>query len=492
MLHRVLRGIPLRLIPIAWQTSKLGIIWNLLMRKITIFIALIFVYLFHTSPVSSQDRPEEPVYIVQSGDTLTSIAIKFGISLNDLSEANSLTNLNALNVGDRLVIPGLEGVTGTLALQTVPLGENLYNISKKLQIPLDMLTRLNRITSPTEIYAGVELILPEPEADAILVPSIVMREGQSLLESSVKAGLNPWLLAQTNDLSGTWDAVAGESLYTKAIEAESVDTNNSGPLITELIVDPLPLVQGKTTTIIVKTTGPIDLSGTLIDQDLHFFQQQPGEYIAFAGIPALHETGLSEISIQATSEDEEIINIQQMIFLSPGLFSNESIVGVEASTIDPAVIMREDQTLAELQVVTPERYWSGSFAWPVDEPCPSSRFGNRRSYNSGQYFYYHTGLDFTVCAQNLNIYAAAPGTVVFSGPLEIKGLFTVIDHGWGVYSGYAHQSELFVKFGDRVETGQLIGLIGNTGRSVGPHLHWEVWVNGIQVDPLDWILNTYP
>jgi murein DD-endopeptidase MepM/ murein hydrolase activator NlpD len=259
-----------------------------------------------------------------------------------------------------------------------------------------------------------------------------------------------------------------------------------------LIVDPLPLVQGKTTTITVSTTQPVDLTGTLAGQTLHFFETEAGQYVAFAGISALQETGLSEIVLQATTPGGSPFDIQQMIFLSPGFFTNESVVGVEASTIDAEVILREDQALAELQVINPVRQWTGIFNYPVDEPCPSSRFGNRRSYNSGQYFYYHTGLDFTVCAQNLNIYAAAPGKVIFSGPLEIKGNFTVIDHGWGVYTGYAHQSEQFVKAGDRVEARQLIGIIGNTGRSVGPHLHWEVWVNGIQVDPLDWVSRTYP
>jgi murein DD-endopeptidase MepM/ murein hydrolase activator NlpD len=92
----------------------------------------------------------------------------------------------------------------------------------------------------------------------------------------------------------------------------------------------------------------------------------------------------------------------------------------------------------------------------------------------------------------LNIYASAPGTVIFAGPLEIKGGFTVIDHGWGIYSGYAHQSEFFVKPGDWVEAGQLIGIIGNTGRSIGPHLHWEIWVNGVPVDPLDWVDRVFP
>jgi murein DD-endopeptidase MepM/ murein hydrolase activator NlpD len=84
------------------------------------------------------------------------------------------------------------------------------------------------------------------------------------------------------------------------------------------------------------------------------------------------------------------------------------------------------------------------------------------------------------------IRAPAPGVVVFAGPLTVRGNTTYIDHGWGVYSGYFHQSEIFVRPGDRVETGDLIGMVGGTGRVTGAHLHWEIWVGGVPVQPLDW------
>ena len=91
-----------------------------------------------------------------------------------------------------------------------------------------------------------------------------------------------------------------------------------------------------------------------------------------------------------------------------------------------------------------------------------------------------------------DIYAAAPGKVVFTGPMLLHGNTTLIDHGWGVYSLYAHQSEFLVQEEQQVSAGVLIGRVGSTGRSSGPHLHWEIWVGGIQVNPLDWVDNTYP
>jgi murein DD-endopeptidase MepM/ murein hydrolase activator NlpD len=104
---------------------------------------------------------------------------------------------------------------------------------------------------------------------------------------------------------------------------------------------------------------------------------------------------------------------------------------------------------------------------------------------------FHTGLDFGG-GDGLPITAPAAGQVVFAGPLTVRGNATIIDHGWGVYSGFWHQSAIQVQVGQMVEQNEVIGLVGGTGRVTGAHLHWELWVNGIQVDPLDWLIDTYP
>jgi murein DD-endopeptidase MepM/ murein hydrolase activator NlpD len=174
---------------------------------------------------------------------------------------------------------------------------------------------------------------------------------------------------------------------------------------------------------------------------------------------------------------------------------------VDPSTIDPSVTKPEDaQWTALAGPATPQKYWNEPFQLPSPLPkdyclesgdCWTSRFGNRRSYNGGPYSFFHTGLDIAG-GEGTEIFAPAPGVVVFAGPLTVRGNATMIDHGWGVYSGYMHQSEIKVKVGDRVEEGQVIGLVGGTGRVEGPHLHWEVWVGGVQVDPLEWLESSFP
>ena len=76
---------------------------------------------------------------------------------------------------------------------------------------------------------------------------------------------------------------------------------------------------------------------------------------------------------------------------------------------------------------------------------------------------------------------------LMSKTLDIRGTTTIIDHGIGIFTGYWHQQESAVSVGQKLASGDLIGYVGNTGLSTGPHLHWEVWINGNQVNPLEWM-----
>ena len=76
--------------------------------------------------------------------------------------------------------------------------------------------------------------------------------------------------------------------------------------------------------------------------------------------------------------------------------------------------------------------------------------------------------------------------------LNIRGNATLIDHGWGLFTLYAHQQGTLVSPGEIVAGGQVIGTVGSTGRSTGPHLHWEVWLNGVNVDPMQWVQEIFP
>lgn len=112
----------------------------------------------------------------------------------------------------------------------------------------------------------------------------------------------------------------------------------------------------------------------------------------------------------------------------------------------------------------------------------TSGFGPRRDPIHGQ-ARMHKGLDLAA-PMGTPIHAVRPGTVTFAGPSGGHGNFIIVDHGGGVVTRYAHCSTIGVKVGDRVERNDVIGAVGSTGHSTGPHLHFEVYVNGDAVDPL--------
>jgi len=459
-------------------------------RAIACILALTLLFSV-PSTVKAQQQISNPVYVVQEGDTLNLIAVRFGISTNDLIRANNIANPNLLAAGTELIIPGLEGVSGKLVTQIVPLGQNLVDISRQNQIPMTMLNRLNRITSPLEVFAGISLIIPQDDQRQLLMGKTALDSQQSLFELAILQNTTPWQLMQNNQLQHEWEALPGELLYRPGSNDQQ---NPLSPLVADLQVSPLPLTQGGTTVVRLKTLQPVNVSASLAGLTLQFFQIAPNEYVALQGIHAMATPGLSALVLKASSADgQQNFEIDQPLLLKAGNYGQDPTLQVDPKTIDPANTKPEEDLVANtVKTASPTRLWEGKFRVPVDEPiCIKSWYGNRRSYNNGPYTYFHTGVDYGVCA-NLNVYAAAPGVVVYAGPLTVRGNATIIDHGWGVYSGYWHQKDILVKVNDRVTAGQLIGQIGGTGRANGPHLHWEIWVNGIQVQPINWLDNAYP
>lgn len=117
----------------------------------------------------------------------------------------------------------------------------------------------------------------------------------------------------------------------------------------------------------------------------------------------------------------------------------------------------------------------------------SSIFGYRTSPFTGLREF-HNGLDIAT-REGTPILAAADGVVTFAGTKGLMGKLIVIDHGYGMVTRYAHIHKMLKKRGDAVKKGDTIALVGNTGRSTGSHLHYEVHLDGIPVNPAKYILN---
>ena len=124
--------------------------------------------------------------------------------------------------------------------------------------------------------------------------------------------------------------------------------------------------------------------------------------------------------------------------------------------------------------------------WPV-QGWVSSKFGFRPSPFSGRRVF-HEGLDIAA-RYGLPVRATAKAIVVYAGEKAGYGKIVTIDHGYGYMTRYGHNSSLTVKAGDKVEKGDVIAKAGSTGRRTGPHVHYEVLVNGIPVNPQKFIIN---
>ena len=127
----------------------------------------------------------------------------------------------------------------------------------------------------------------------------------------------------------------------------------------------------------------------------------------------------------------------------------------------------------------PPKQGTGTFIYPVTGAKLTSRFGMRWGRM-------HYGIDLAI-ATGTKIRASDGGTVIFSGYSGSYGYVVKIDHGGGFVTVYAHCSKLHVKVGEKVYQGQHIANVGSTGRSTGPHCHFEVQYLGVQKNPLNYL-----
>lgn len=214
----------------------------------------------------------------------------------------------------------------------------------------------------------------------------------------------------------------------------------------------------------------------------------PGNYIGLIGIDALLEPGQYTLTLTATNTTGAIDVGEKSILIKSGRYITEKVkIATKLSNlIDPDLNAKE---AAEVRAVyngqTPEQWWTAPFRQPARGRL-ASQYGPHRIYNGVDLGSYHAGMDFSAVA-GTPVFAAAPGRVVMVKQLDIRGNMIIVDHGRGVFTGYCHLSKTLVKVGQMVDVGEKIGEVGTTGRSQGNHLHFELAVGGITVEPSYWM-----
>jgi murein DD-endopeptidase MepM/ murein hydrolase activator NlpD len=465
------------------------------MPRLNSFLCLIACMLILIPAGGTFAQSAGPTYIVQEGDSIWGIAQAFAVDPEALAAVNNLGNGGVIYPGMSLVIPGFEGVSGVLETRPVAFGEDLKSLSLRYGLDEADLARLNRVVSPERLYLNQPLIVPVSDSGGLSVPAgrqVMPLAGESALETAVRLGESPWQMrAYNRELDKMWQLPDVPQL----VPGGASPPTSLPASISSAQVSPDILVQGRSAEIHFATQSTLWLQGSFDQWRLHFNTVDDTHQVALQGVYALLTPGMYDMELEIFDHEG---GSRQFVFVQPvevasGGYPSDPILEVPPETIDPAVTGPEDDLVASVvSQVTPERQWNSTFAFPgpYTKSFPSL-FGSRRNYNGTGYTHYHSGLDF-YGGTGTPITAPAAGRVVLAEHLTVRGNATIIDHGWGVFTAYFHQSEIDVKVGDQVAEGQTIGLVGATGRVTGPHLHWEVWVGGVPVNPLEWTAQTFP
>lgn len=203
------------------------------------------------------------------------------------------------------------------------------------------------------------------------------------------------------------------------------------------------------------------------------------------GVDLEKAAGKYEWKVSWAGKEGQPVSCSALVTVSKGRFPTEQLK-VEKQFVQPDPEQQkraeEDQKKmrAIFDTVTPERLWDGPFHMPLKDAATGGNFGRRRILN-GQARSPHAGVDFPAL-KGTAVFAAQRGKVVVAEDLYYSGNTVVIDHGYGIYTLYAHLSEMEVKAGDLVESKAEIGKVGATGRVTGPHLHWGLTVQHARVN----------
>ena len=386
-------------------------------------------------------------HVVRPGDTLTSLAVRYGTSVEAILAANDLSDPNLIVVGQRLRIPlpvgSGEEKEAVPLVHVVQPGETVSALASRYGTTVAAIARANGLADPSRIRSGERLLIP----------------------------------------------VAAPGLSVTLPEPVKV-----------LSVSPPAPVQGQTLTIRVEASRPLTLTGSFDGHALRWVAEEMGAgdtwcYWALAGVHALAEPGPYSLDVKALDAEGRERTLHTEVMVQAGSFEAEHIVLPPAVSklLAPELLRRERERLAVIWAESAAQpLWEGRFVAPVRALWPiTSRFGTRRVYDGGSVSGYHAGVDYGA-KQGALVRAPAAGRVVLAEPLTVRGNAIILDHGAGVHTGYWHLWQIFVKEGDEVAQGDPLGRVGHTGLSTGDHLHWELRVGGVAVDPLQWTREVIP
>ena len=504
---------------------------NQFCRRYLIIFIIAVCAVSSTALAQEQSNSIFTVHVVQRGENLFRIALQYDLFAEQVAEANGITDSNSITVGQRLIIPLATTSSDQRLTHTVSAGETLASIAAAYSmVEADLLT-LNNLETAQSIYVGQELIIVAgaaesevstsanpPDAAATVAESVAVsapassggtghsfarlgdpveaflhtvKSGDTLFEIALRYSQTVEGLARENNLLDPGLLRVGQQLIIPGIQLPRL-AQDLPAAVEAFTVDPLVPENGRSVKIELITSESASIRGQFLGQELHVIKREDGRrHNITVGIPMFTDKAIYQLSLEMQLDDGTAVPIAANLQVIGGGYGYQTITISDSDLLAPAVEEEEIALLASLMTeFSPERWWNNSLSLPA-AAAMNAVFGTLRSYNGSEYDRYHRGVDFAG-APGTAVLAAANGKVVMVDRLHIRGNTTVIDHGWGVYTLYAHQQEALVQVGEMVASGQVIGAVGSTGRSTGPHLHWELWLNGVNVDPLQWVQEIFP
>lgn len=244
------------------------------------------------------------------------------------------------------------------------------------------------------------------------------------------------------------------------------------------------LAQGNLGRLQVSGENIVEVHAAFLDHQYLLQADEKGIFEGLVTVPIESQTGLFRLSILVIYRDGTQEYFAKSVRVNWGEFPEE-IINLPLNLQDlssPEYALDELDLLAHLtSQISEGNTWDTLTLPPY--PRLSSRFGLYRRFNATSWER-HTGIDYPNTI-GTPVPVIADGIIALVQTFPIRGNYILVDHGGGLFSGYAHLSAILVEVGDTVQVGDLIGEIGSTGRSSGPHLHLEIALSGAWVDPLE-------
>jgi len=398
---------------------------------------LILVLLAILQPDQAAAQSPNDTYVVKQGDTLASIAADLGIPLEVLAATNQIADVNLLDVGQILLLPRGAARRSVVARP----GDTIQTIAEREGLSDLQLAILNGTTPTARLFPGQPIRLLQNNAPAptpfgsvkvVNIPSAIVQGQAGWLEAEVDRPLS---------LEATWN---GAHLGIRPLAVKGKDERDKDVTIWGGYI-------------------PIEAS---VEPGVH------GLRLSYQAANGVTVTRSFPVLIQG-----RVFPVQE-IRLPPD----------KSATVEQKVSQAELDYLAPIwSHMATSIQWRNPFNLPLQTAAPTtSPYGVHRNYNSGQYYSFHTGQDFAAPGGS-PVLAPADGIVALAEPLTVRGISVILDHGAGLFTGYWHLQEALVVPGEKVQAGDPIGLVGTTGRSTGEHLHWELRVYGVAVDPMPFL-----